>query len=102
MNRWDVWLADVPFEDIPSERKPRPVLIMDNAIIVLGAFKMTTHSPRDALDYRLIDYKAAGLPMETVVRLSKFLVLDAVDFIRPFGRLSLIDIMAIQKLLSNP
>ena len=101
MNRWDVWIADVPFEDIPAILKARPVLIMDNAVIVLGVFKMTSHSQRDALDYEIVEYKAAGLPLATVVRLSKYLILDAVHFRHPIGRLASIDIVAIQKLLSN-
>lgn len=100
MNRWDVWLANVPFEDIPSAKKLRPVLVMDDAVIVLSVFKMTTHPPRDELDYQLINYAAAGLPKQTVVRLSKLIILDSVDMIRQLGRLSLQDIQAIRKAIS--
>lgn len=32
MNRWDVYWAEVPFEEDPSQRKTRPVIIANDKV----------------------------------------------------------------------
>lgn len=45
MKQWDVYLADVPFEDLP-EVKLRPVIILEDSVIVVDCLKMTSQPPR--------------------------------------------------------
>jgi hypothetical protein len=44
-NPWEVWAADVKFEDSP-EVKRRPVLILENKQIYAVCLKMTGTEPR--------------------------------------------------------
>jgi len=92
---WDVWLANVPFEDLP-ERKVRPVLIVkhDDDITVY-CLKMTSHIPRTG-EYALIKWQNAGLKKGTTVRVEKLLQLDATFFIRKLGRLDPVDIIGVE------
>lgn len=96
--RWDIYLAAVPFEDLP-ESKIRPVLILDNSAILIDCLKMTGQPPRTG-EYVLKRWKEAGLHKPTTVRLSKRLVLAPASFIKRIGSLDLIDIIEIEKRLT--
>lgn len=98
MNKWDVFLADVPFEDI-QESKLRPVIVLEDAIVLVDCLKMTSQLPRDG-EYVLKMWKEAGLKKPTTVRISKRLVLNPSAFRKRIGSLHPIDIIEIQKRLS--
>ncbi|GHU70896.1 hypothetical protein FACS1894184_16980 [Clostridia bacterium] len=99
--KWDVWLARVAFEDEPNTRKTRPVLIAGDCMFVVGAYKMTSHVPRDDNEYLLVDFIAVGLRVPTTIRLSKYLSLGQSDMIKRLGRVSMRDAMAIQGMLKR-
>ncbi|GHU75709.1 hypothetical protein AGMMS49992_20210 [Clostridia bacterium] len=99
--KWDVWLASVTYEDEPNRRKPRPVLIAGDCVFVIGAYKMTSHAPRDDNEYTLVDNLTAGLRVPTTIRFSKYLSLEQSDMIRRLGRISMRDAMAIQDILKR-
>lgn len=101
MTRWEIWWANVKFED--CERvKCRPVLVLDKRISYILSFKITSHSARKRFpgEYEILQWKAAGLEKPSVVRLSKALRLQESDFVGRMGLLSDSDIMAIRSLLS--
>lgn len=98
MNKWDVYLANVPFEDV-QQAKVRPVIILDGTTVIVDCIKMTSHLPRRG-EYQLKFWQAAGLKKPTTVRLSKRLALERGNFIKYIGRLHPVDILAIQNYLS--
>lgn len=98
MTKWDVYIANVPFEDLP-QKKVRPVVILENSVIVINCLKLTSQVPRNG-EYSLQRWKEAGLAKPTVVRISKRLALDPNNLIKRIGTLHPIDIVEIQKRLS--
>ncbi len=101
MNKWEVWLAKVKFEDDPTEAKLRPVLVIDLQRVYFISLKVTTHEPRPCYygEYPLQKWQAAGLDKPSTVRVSKRLQLIERDFVKKIGRLHPNDILAIQKML---
>lgn len=102
MKRWDIYLANVRFEDAPNQSKIRPVIVIDNNTVVsvtINCIKMTSQPPRNG-EYVLKDWSAAGLKKQTTVRISKVLKLNKADFIKQIGVVQPIDIVEIQKLLT--
>ena len=70
-NEYDIFLAKVPFEDIPQE-KIRPVLILKENFYLVECLKMTSAKTRFG-EYVLKEWKEAGLDRETTVRITKCL-----------------------------
>ena len=98
-SKWDIYLANVRFEDI-DESKIRPVLILgDNEFMSVDCIKMTGQMPRTG-EYVLQKWREAGLRKPTVVRIGKKIRLSKDDFIMRIGRLDVIDIVAIEQLLT--
>lgn len=103
MQKWDIWLANVRFEDNPEETKLRPVLVIDKQNMFILSFKMTSHTPRQNFygEYSIKYYKEAGLIKPTVIRLSKKLLLLENEFIHQIGRLHPYDINEVYKILNS-
>lgn len=103
MQKWEIWLANVRFEDKPDEYKLRPVLVIDKENIYFLSFKMTSHKPRDNYfgEYSIQFFQEAGLKKPTVIRLSKKLLLLEKEFINKIGRLHPYDINEVMKILKN-
>ena len=101
MNKWDIWLADVPFEDIEGS-KPRPVLIIDPTNALVTTFKITSHEPRnDPAEYRVIKWRGAGLTNPSTIRCSKIIALEREDFIKYRGHLQPEDIEGVQEIVGR-
>ena len=98
VTKWDIFLAEVPFEDLPQS-KVRPVLILDESAVLVICLKMTSQSPRRG-EYVLQKWQEAGLHKPTTVRISKRMELERSAFIKRIGALQLSDIYEIQRLLS--
>lgn len=97
MKQWDVYLADVPFEDLP-EVKLRPVIILEDSVIVVDCLKMTSQPPRRG-EYVLKYWKEAGLLKQTTVRISKRLALEPQAFRKYRGTIHILDRLEIEKRL---
>lgn len=97
MTKWDIYIANVPFEDI-RQSKPRPVIILDDSCFLIECLKMTSQPPRRG-EYVLQKWREAGLLKQTTVRISKRLQLDPDCLIKRIGALQSIDIIEIQKRL---
>lgn len=98
VTKWDIYLADVPFEDLPQS-KLRPVIVLEGSAVVVECLKMTSHPPRPG-EYVLRKWEEAGLRKQTTVRLSKRLALSHCSFLKRIGSLHIIDIVEIEKRLS--
>lgn len=105
MERWDLYWADVPFEDDPSQKKLRPVVIMRDMVVYVLTLKVTSHDKRenDPYEYELLEWQEAGLYEPSVVRI-KLSQLKPEAFHGRIGRLSAADIaglLMIIKLYQN-
>lgn len=103
MNKWEIWLAQVAFEDFPERHKKRPVLVLQTGTVVILSTKITGHEPRSYCwgEYKIIDWRGAGLVKQSTIRLSKRFGLSSDAFIRKLGDLQPIDRMNIEKLLDE-
>jgi hypothetical protein len=97
---WEIWLANVYFEEDPLKSKRRPVVVVPDGSFI-KVFKVTTHVPRDDYDYPLKKWSSAGLRGESVVRMDKVIVLLQGDLIHKIGKLHPIDIFQIKSILTR-
>lgn len=99
-NKWEIWLADVKFED-SDEVKQRPVVIVEENVAFILALKVTSHKPREKFrgEYSIKFWSEAGLHKESTVRISQKLHLEKKDLSRRLGRLHPSDIIQIQTFL---
>ena len=98
MTPWDIYIANVPFEDVPQS-KLRPVIILKDFVLTADCLKMTSKPPR-AGEYALQKWHEAGLLKPTTVRISKRLLLNHNALLRRIGAVHPIDILEIQKRIS--
>ena len=98
MTPWDIYVADVPFEDLPQS-KLRPVIILADSVLVVECLKMTSKPPRPG-EYVLQKWYEAGLLKPTTVQISKRLLLNHNALRKRIGTLHPIDILEIQKRIS--
>jgi hypothetical protein len=84
--KWDIWLADVPFEEI-EETKKRPVLILDEQHCVVVCLKMTSQLPKIKTDYQIRFLDGTGLEKNTVIRLAVQIRLPKESMIKKLGTL---------------
>lgn len=100
--KWEVWLAEVRFEDSP-EKKKRPVVIVAPNIAYYLSLKVTTHPPRPQYqgEYALQMWQEAGLARPSTVRSSKLLELRDSDFCQKVGRLHPVDILRLREIVDT-
>lgn len=101
IEKWHIWMANVAFED-SNDSSERPVLIMNNSMYAISAFKMTGTNRGDEFpEHHIRNWDAAGLTKETSVRLDKLLRLDKSVLTKYMGKLSIEDIFLIETKLSK-
>lgn len=87
LNRFEIWMARVAFEDSP-EVKQRPVLIWNDVAFAIVAYKMTSVDRGDNKEeYRIRNWEKAGLTCPTSIRINKVLRLTPEDLIKKIGTL---------------
>lgn len=100
--RWEIWEADVPFEDKPGSKR-RPVLFLSETGMLVLSLKMTSHEARYKKlegEYEIMRWQEAGLSKPTVIQCSKLLELDRDRFTgKKYGRLTATDIIGLQAVL---
>lgn len=99
MNRWDIYWADVPFEEDPFQSKRRPVIIARNKVIYALVLRVTSHDVRkdDPYDYPLQEWEYANLSKESVVRIRKIAQIKPEHIHEYIGKLHPVDILEIQE-----
>ena len=103
MKKFDVLSAKIYFEG-SKKYKYRPILFIYSKGNVIFARKMTSKPPRNSYpgEYQLKDWKQAGLDKPTVVRMSKYVVVNKNEIKSVVGHLSDEDIENIKNLLNTP
>lgn len=99
---WEVWWAEVAYEDAPKEKKLRPVIVIEKGTVAVLSLKVTTHPPREEFwgEYALQKWREAGLHKPSTVRISKILNLRLSDFGEKIGVLHIVDIQIIGRYIS--
>lgn len=96
---WDIWWADVKFED-SDEVKRRPVIILETGAVFALSAKVTSHEARNQWgEYEIVKWQTAGLQKPSTVRLTQLFEIDYKAFKSKIGRLHAYDIANIQKQL---
>lgn len=86
MNRYEIWEAEVMFED-SSDMKKRPVLIWNDLAFVI-CYKMTgTDRGDNKEEFKIEFWKEAGLSKPTTIRINKLLRLEQNSMVRKIGEL---------------
>lgn len=99
MKRWDIYWANFPYEDDPTQHKRRPVVIANHQTVYVLTLKVTTHEPRadDPFDYPLRYWQESNLPCNSVVRVSKLAKLSPNAFGDYIGQIQPYDAMMITR-----
>ena len=98
---WDIWYADVKFED-NDEVKERPVIIIRPDEVYVLSVPITSTPERDVWgEYDITMWASAGLDHPSTARLSKIVHLKRRAFSRRIGRLAAYDVINIQKKLEQ-
>lgn len=92
--KWDIYIANVPYEGI-NISKPRPVIVLEDNENTVTCIKMTSKQARSR-EYTLKRWKESGLHSITVARIGKILELDKQFIYKKIGVLTPIDIIGIQ------
>lgn len=101
MERWDIFAADVPYEEDPNKSDIHPVLIIsDNECLVL---KVTSHNGSDKpkpYEYTVMKWKEAGLTKLSFIQCNRFIQLSKDRFTgKYYGRLQMVDIIGLQQMM---
>ena len=70
--RWEIWWADVKYEDAPTTIESRPVIVVAPQEVCFIAFKMT--GTKRIHDYEIKKWSEAGLTKATYIRKSPVFV----------------------------
>lgn len=108
MRVYDIYIGAIPYEedeDLPTPRyKTRPVIILDNSAgIILNVAPITSHGVRewDSGDYKIIDWREAGLRKPSTARLDKLVDLNHMNLGGRVGRLTVRDIKNVASILGR-
>lgn len=95
MRKWDVFLANVKYED-ESVWKERPIVVFDTDQYYVMGFYSTSQKKGFANEYEVVDWNGARLDKKTYVRIDKTLEIHKTNILHQIGRLRPIDILGIQ------
>ena len=95
MKRWEIYWADVRFEDT-SETKIRPIVIVNETMAFVVGFGVYSASPRPmTTDFVIQDWKQAGLDHQSTIRTDRLVRIDKSDVHEKIGELSRKDSMLL-------
>lgn len=87
MKRFEIWYANVRFED-SRQIKQRPVLIWNDNAYMVVAYKLTgTDRGDNEKEFKIEHWQEAGLTKPTTIRMEKLLKLQQSDIIKYIGKL---------------
>lgn len=89
VHQWDIWLADFPYEEDPTQLSSRPVIVLSVEPLWLLSIKVTKHKVRDfdAFDVAIEKWKESGLKYPSTARISKMARLSTDKFQKQLGTL---------------
>ena len=101
--RWEIILVPFPFTDLTSFKR-RPALVVspdsynaDKDVVIAYMTSQMVVSPKIG-DYKLQEWKAAGLPKPSIIRM-KFATIDQTIVIKTIGEIEAVDREEIEKVL---
>ncbi len=101
LQTWEIWEADVPYQEDNSKSSIRPVLIVSPTEVLV--LKVTTHQHSEnpkPLEYEISKWMEAGLTAKSFVQCDKFIQLGEGRFTgKKYGRLKAVDIICIQQMM---
>ena len=89
--KWDVWFADVSYENTPGH-KGRPVVVLGCSGNNDRVLEITSHAVRGFTDLEVMDRSSAGLERASTVKCSSSKVVNSRRFTSKLGVLGRIDI----------
>jgi mRNA-degrading endonuclease toxin of MazEF toxin-antitoxin module len=96
----EIQLCRFPFTD-GIGAKARPVLVLfdlgEDAVVC----RITSRLRDDAMDVKVMDWRAAGLLKESTVRLDKLVTAEKSVFFKRLGQLSAADLEAVRSRWNN-
>ena len=99
--QWEIYEADVPFDEDINKSKKRPVLIISPTEVLV--LKLTTHGHSDSpkpLEYEILKWAEAGLEVKTFVECNRYVRLTRERFTgKKYGRLQLTDIVLLRQMM---
>lgn len=98
--KWEIWLAEVSFEEDATKSKARPVLILPDGYDI-KVLKITSHSKRNGSDYSVLKWKEAGLQMPSIIRGNRIILMQQSDFYHRIGKLHIVDITNVKALIDR-
>lgn len=96
---WEVWLAQVRFQE-SYEFKNRPVVIINESETFIGVFECTSQPPKNYGDF-VLDWQRIGLKYKTVVKTYNLVYLQKEMFVHKIGDLGLTDIEKIMNYMKE-
>ena len=95
LRQYDIYWAEVPFEDT-DDSKIRPVIILDDRTVFVIGVGVTSQSPKPkSNDYVIQDWKEAGLSKQSAAKLDRKVKIPAERIKEKIGRLSSRDILCL-------
>ena len=101
VKKWEVWLANVVYQDQPDLSKNRPVVIYSPTECFILSLKVSSQNPHTYRDnYELKKWKEPGLSRPSYVSI-RFIKILSEDLVHRLGRLHTLDVRALEKMLKK-
>lgn len=97
MEEFELYWAEVEFQDI-EESKLRPVMIIDSNAYLVSCLSVTSNTSRPE-DYVIKRWREAGLSRPSAIKLHQIIDLDPSMIDRRIGKLDAYDISIIRTLI---
>jgi len=95
MKRWEIYWAEVPFEEKDGS-KIRPVVILNDRTAFVISFGIYSASPRPFTnDFPIRDWKQTGLDHESTIRVDRRIKIEKQQIHDKIGELSKRDSMIL-------
>lgn len=97
LEKWEVWWAEVYFEDNPNESKIRPVVVYGGQCFPCVSFKVTSQVKKDKNHIEIVQWESAGLSKPSFIDISRTLSIPEDSFMERIGRLDVEDILSVMR-----
>lgn len=98
MNQYDIYRVNFPYKEV-DEEKERPALVVAVSANGISAMKITTKGKTNETHCPIISWREAGLTEESYIEYDSKVLLGKDKVIEKVGRLSLVDILRIERYL---
>ncbi len=95
MEKYDIYYATVPFEDIEGS-KDRPILVIAKIDDKVRSLKITSKPSTSEFQYKIIEWEKAGLSKESYICYSPYVDIKKESLGERIGRLQGSDILMFE------